>query len=222
MLNDRARAIYDFIVHFCDEQGYPPSIREIGHEFGIASTNGVRYYLNALESAGYVQARKEGKSRTMVPLRPSFDGAPSTRRLRPVAPPAADKGIPILGRIAAGLPSSETEEWAEGHLTLEDMFPARDDLFALRVNGQSMRDRGIQHGDLVVVRRQEHARDGDAVVAVVGEDATVKTYRRREDAVELVPENPDFKTLTVGPNDEFRLLGVVVGLVRPMSPTRGI
>jgi repressor LexA len=127
-----------------------------------------------------------------------------------------------VGRVAAGLPSAAVEEWAEGELTLEEMFPARDDLFALRVQGQSMKDRGIHHGDLVVVRRQDHARDGDAVVALIGEDATVKTYRRREDTVELVPENPDFQTRVVGPDDDFRLLGVVVGLVRPMGPSRGV
>ena len=225
MLNDKARAIYDFIVRFCDEAGYPPTIREIGEEFHIASTNGVRYYLKALESAGYVKARQEGKSRCIVPLMSSsarVAGGAATRRMaRTAAVMAPVAGIPIVGRVAAGLPAEAMEE-IEGHLTLEEMFPARDDLFALRVQGQSMKDRGIHHGDLVVVRRQEHARDGDAVVALVGSDATVKTYRRRDDVVELVPENPDFKTLTVGPDDDFRLVGVVVGLVRPMGPTRGV
>jgi len=222
MLNDKARAIYDFIVRCCDEQSLPPTIREIGAEFGIKSTNGVRYYLNALESAGYVQARKDGKSRSIVPLQMPFRGASGPRRTPPRGAHARAVGIPIMGRVAAGLPMTAEETWSEGHLTLEDMFPSNDDLFALRVNGQSMRDRGIHHGDLVVVRKQEHARDGDAVVALVGDDATVKTYRRREDTVELVPENPDFQTLTVGPDDDFRLLAVVVGLVRPMGQTRGV
>ena len=102
------------------------------------------------------------------------------------------------------------------------MFPAREDLLALRVDGQSMRDRGIHDGDVVVVRKQEHARDGDAVVALVGGDATVKTYRRVGDVVELVPENPDFTTLRLGPDDDLRLLGVVVGLVRPLGGARRI
>jgi repressor LexA len=222
MLNEKARAIYDFIVHSSEDSGFPPTIREIGEEFQILSTNGVRYYLSALERAGYLQPRTNGKSRNLIPLRPPFRRATTPGHGASVLAMSQSAGIPILGRVAAGLPSAEATEWVEGHLSLEDMFPAQDDLFALRVKGQSMRDRGIHHGDLVVVRRQEHARDGDAVVAVVGEDATVKTYRRREDAVDLVPENPDFQTLTVGPDDDFRLLGVVVGLVRPMGPTRGI
>src|SRR5512140_2128755 len=224
MLDDKARRIYDFIVRFCDDNGYPPTIREIGEEFQIASTNGVRYYLKALESAGYVKARTENKSRCIVPLvlpGRSASGALAGRGGRGAVAAARPEGIPIVGRVAAGKPSEAIEE-IEGHLTLEEIFPARDDLFALRVQGQSMKDRGIHHGDLVVVRRQVHARDGDAVVALLGDDATVKTYRRREETVELVPENPEFQTRVVGPDEDFRLLGVVVGLVRPMGPTRGV
>jgi repressor LexA len=128
-------------------------------------------------------------------------------------------GIPIWGSVSAGTLMGAGEE-VEGHLTMDEMFPASDDLFALRVRGLSMKDRGILDGDLVVVRKQEHARDGDAIVALVGGDATVKTYRRTADAVELVPENPDFQVLRVGPDDDFRVAGVVVGLVRPMGLQR--
>jgi repressor LexA len=83
-----------------------------------------------------------------------------------------------------------------------------------------MRDRGILDGDLVIVRPQEHAREGDAVVALVGDDATVKTFRRNGDGIDLVPENPDFDVLHVGPHDDFRVLGVVTGLVRAPAGTR--
>jgi len=221
MLNDKALAIHEFIVRITEEMGYPPTIREIGEEFQILSTNGVRYYLRALEKAGYIALNKDRKSRSIVSLR-------SAARLRRNAPArggftgaVADAGIPIIGRVAAGVPIEAVEN-IDGHLTLDEMFPARDDLFALRVDGQSMRDRGIHDGDVVVVRKQEHARDGDAVVALVGGDATVKTYRRAGDVVELVPENPDFKTLRVGPDDDLRLVGVVVGLVRPMGGPRRI
>jgi repressor LexA len=217
MLNDKARAIYEFILRFTEESGYPPTIREIGEEFQITSTNGVRYHLKALEAAHYVQPRERGKSRGIVPLRPRARaaGGPMQRGARP------STGIPIVGRVAAGVPIEAVEN-VEGHLVLEEMFPAREDLFALRIEGQSMRDRGIRDGDVVVVRKQEHARDGDAVVALVGGDATVKTYRRTDDAVELLPENPDFKTIHVGPDDDFRLVGVVVGLVRPMGGPRRV
>ena len=221
MLNEKALAIHEYIVRITEEMGYPPTIREIGEEFAILSTNGVRYYLRALEKAGYISATADRKSRSIVSLR----SAARTRRGAPARgefPGAvADAGIPIIGRVAAGVPIEAVEN-IDGHLTLEEMFPARDDLFALRVDGQSMRDRGIHDGDVVVVRKQEHARDGDAVVALVGGDATVKTYRRVGDVVELVPENPDFTPLRVGPDDDLKLVGVVVGLVRPMGGPRRI
>jgi repressor LexA len=226
MLTDKARSVYEFIVRYTQEQGYPPTIREVGKAFEFSSTNGTRHYLNMLEQAGYLKKRLKGKSRAIVPV---FDGAvegaatPRDRASRlsrsrvPARPVSA--GIPILGRVAAGTLMGADEE-IEGHLSLDEMFPASDDLFALRVRGLSMKDRGILDGDLVVVRKQEHARDGDAIVALVGGDATVKTYRRTADAVELVPENPDFQVLRVGPDDDFHVAGVVVGLVRPMGLQR--
>jgi repressor LexA len=105
-------------------------------------------------------------------------------------------------------------------VTLDEMFPARDDLFALRVKGESMKDRGILNGDVVVVRNQSTVRNGDPVVALVGDDATVKTYRRTADAIELVPENPEFETLRFEQGEGVKILGVVVGLVRPMGIPR--
>lgn len=219
MLNDKAREIHRLIVEFVEENHYNPTIREIGKAASISSTNGVRYYLERLEAAGLIKRdRKRSRGVTLVETHRHPGGASVTAMSRPtVAEPP--RGIPIYGRVAAGLPLL-AEENLEGHVALEEMFPAHDDLFALRVDGQSMKNRGILDGDVVVVRRQE-AREGDAVVALVGEDATVKTYRRTaEDVVELVPENPDFKTLRVGPEDDFKVLGVVVGLVRPMGSKR--
>jgi len=219
MLNDKSLEIHRHIVDFVAERGYTPTIRELGAVASISSTNGVRYHLDLLESAGYIQ-RDRKRSRGIVLLVPDRKGeAGAITALPKRAAPEAPRGIPIVGRVAAGLPLL-AEENLDGHLTLDEMFPANDDLFALRVDGLSMKDRGILDGDVVVVRRQEYAREGDAVVALVGEDATVKTYRRTADAVELVPENPDFKTLRVGPEDDFRVLGVVVGLVRPMGIPR--
>lgn len=226
MLTDKARAVYEFIVRYSQDHGYPPTIREVGAAFDFSSTNGSRYYLDKLEKAGYVRKRLKGKSRAIVPVMSEArdDRAMIAERpLRTLHGRGSDllpsPGIPILGRVAAGLPLL-AEENVDGHLAMDEMFPASADLFALRVQGQSMKDRGILDGDVVVVRKQEHARDGDAVVALVGEDATVKTFRRTADAVELVPENPDFKTLRVGEDDDFRVVGVVVGLVRPMGLLR--
>ncbi len=240
MMNDKTRAIHGFIFRRSQEEGSAPTMREIGQEFGINSTNGVRHHLRVLEDAGYID-RTDRKARAIRVLVAPNDatgverarfGGPRSAPADPHGAPGvhgahgasrvADRtgsGIPILGRIAAGLPI-EAQEDQEGELAIEDLFGNGRDLFALRVQGQSMRDRGILPGDLVVVHKQEHARDGDAVVALLGDDATVKTFRRTADGVDLVPENPDFEVRHVGPDEDFRVLGVVVGLVRPPGGPR--
>jgi repressor LexA len=234
MMNDKTRAIHGFIFRRSQEEGSAPTMREIGQEFGINSTNGVRHHLRVLEDAGYID-RTDRKARAIRVLvapndatgveRARFGGprsVPAEARDVHGASRVADRagsGIPILGRIAAGLPI-EAQEDQEGELAIEDLFGNGRDLFALRVQGQSMRDRGILPGDLVVVHKQEHARDGDAVVALLGDDATVKTFRRTPEGVDLVPENPDFEVRHVGPDDDFRVLGVVIGLVRPPGGPR--
>jgi repressor LexA len=219
------RAVFSFITEYAKEQGSAPTIREIGDAFGIKSTNGVRHHLSALEKDGYITLVPR-KARGIRVLVASGEMTGSTRRpgrAEVHASRVADApgpGIPLLGRIAAGRPLL-AEENVEGHLALDELFPGGD-LFALRVQGPSMRDRGILDGDLVVVRQQPHAREGDTVVALVGDDATLKTFRRTDEGVELVPGNPDFQVLRVGPQDDFRVLGVVVGLVRSPSGSRRV
>ena len=212
--------VFGFIDAYSREHGCAPTIREIGLAFGIRSTNGVRHHLWALERDGYIELvpKKSRGIRMLVEAGETADEirrhVPSNGRPSRVAD-RARRGIPLLGRIAAGLPLL-AEENIEGRLALSDLFPGKD-LFALRVHGQSMRDRGIFDGDLVVVHPQEHARTGDAVVALIGDDATLKTFRRTDEGVELVPENPEFSILRVGPDDAFKVLGVVVGVVRSTS-----
>lgn len=220
MSNDKAQAIYEYLLRYAGEHGYPPTIREIGEEFGISSTNGVRHYLTVLERKGYLRRGKK-ISRGLELLEPSRHAVAATvldssRREFVARREASRAGIPILGRVAAGAPVL-AEENVEGHLALEDLFPARGETFALRVSGESMRDRGILAGDLVIVRQQDHARDGDTVVALLGDDATVKTYRRTAEGVDLIPANPDFSVKKVRPDEDFRVLGVVVGLIRPQA-----
>jgi repressor LexA len=222
-LNEKAQAICDYIARCVEEQGYPPTVREIGERFGITSTNGVRYHLAALERAGFLRRNKKiSRGIELLARAREMRVADRAAGRVPRAPlrPQPIAGIPILGRVAAGTPLL-AEENVDGRLSLDEVFPAQDDLFALRIEGMSMRDRGILHGDVVVVRKQEHAREGDAVVALLGDDATVKTFRRADDAVELVPANPDFPVLRVGSEDDFRILGVVVGLVRPPGARLG-
>lgn len=198
MLNEKARKILAFIQRFARENGYPPTIREIGTAFGISSTNGVRYYLNLLEKGGHL--KRSGRiSRGIGPTEPV--GAP---------------GIPILGRVAAGQPIL-AEENHEGTLEPLELFGDPKGLFALKVRGDSMIDAGILPGDYVVVHHQERANSGEIVVALVGEEATVKYYRPREDSVELVPANPKYDPIVVAEESDFRILGTVRGVIRTVG-----
>ena len=198
MLNERAGNILAFIQGFTRENGFPPTIREIGEAFRISSTNGVRYYLNMLEKGGHL--KRSGRI---------------SRGIGPTAP-VATAGIPILGRVAAGQPIL-AEENHEGTIETAQMFGDPRGLFALKVRGDSMIDAGILAGDYVVVRHQGTANAGDIVVALVGDEATVKYYRPREDSVELVPANPKYEPIVVAEETDFQILGTVRGVIRTIG-----
>ena len=195
MLNERAKEIHAFIQRFRKERGSAPTIREIGVHFRIASTNGVRYYLKMLEDAGYI-IRNRKISRGIGPA----------QVMRPI-------GIPVLGRVAAGQPIL-AEENLSGNLDMGDMFGQTDELFALRVRGDSMIDAGILEGDYVIVRKQETARAGEIVVALIEDEATVKRYQPKRGHIELVAENAKYEPIVVDQDASFRLLGTVRGVVR--------
>jgi repressor LexA len=204
MLNDRAREILSFVKRFTREHGYPPTIREIGAEFQIRSTNGVRYYLALLEKSGHL--KRSGKI---------------SRGIGPVSTPAPASGrsgysIPILGRVAAGQPIT-AEETIEGSIEPLEMFGDPSGLFALRVRGDSMIDAGILEGDYVLVRKQESANAGEIVVALLENEATVKYFHPRRGAVELVPANPKYEPIVVKPDAGLRILGVVRGVMRTLG-----
>ena len=201
MLNERAREIHSFIQRFRREKGSAPTIREIGRQFGISSTNGVRYYLNLLEKAGYIR-RTGGISRGIAPS---------------AATATATAGIPVLGRVAAGQPILAEENWS-GSLELTDMFGETEQLFALQVRGDSMVDAGILPGDYVIVQKQETARAGEIVVACLGDEATVKYYFPEKDYVRFQPANDAMAPILVRASD-FRptmLLGLVIGVYRKL------
>lgn len=198
MLNERAREILAFIRRFKNEKGFPPTIREIGSEFTINSTNGVRYYLNLLEKDGHLKRR--GKISRGIELEDEDGGS----------------GIPILGRVAAGQPILAEQSY-EGEISPSELFGDPKSLFALRVRGDSMIEAGVMEGDYVIVRSQAKADSGEMIVALVSEETTVKFYRPRADRVELEPANARYEPIVVEPNSDFRILGVVKGVVRTVG-----
>lgn len=201
-LTARQQEMLDYIERETSSTGVPPSIRQIGTALGISSTNGVRLHLQALQKKGYIR-RSQRTSRGIVSL----------NRLSTAASPSRSTtvDIPILGRVAAGTPIMAAENH-EGSLTLDASLIKNQESFALRVNGDSMVNAGILDGDIVVVRLQQGADNGDIVVARVGEEATVKRFYREQDAIRLQPENP---SLTPIYSTDVEICGKVVALVRP-------
>ena len=196
-MNERAKEILTYLQNFSRENGYPPTIREIGEAFEITSTNGVRYYLEMLEKAGHLK-RTSKLSRGIDIL---------------TAAPKPLLGIPILGRVAAGQPILADENF-EGRLATEEIFGDTSGMFALKVRGDSMIDAGIHEGDFVVVRQQERANAGQIVVALLEDEATVKYYQPKRDRIELVAANVKYKPIVVDRDTEFRILGAVKGVLR--------
>lgn len=207
-LTKRQREVLDFIRQTIENKGWPPTIREIGENFKIASTNGVRTILSALTKKGYIR-RMPLVSRGIELVKKekhSFDYARKRAYL----------AVPLVGRIAAGLPTLAVEN-IEGSIAVDRSFLPGGDVFSLKVVGDSMKDSGIFDGDYVLARVQSTAEKGDIVVAVIGEEATVKTYVPQKNRVRLEPANPAFEPIIVNPRDsEFRIAGKVIGLLRRM------
>jgi repressor LexA len=207
-LTARQMQVLEFIRQSIHDRGYPPTLREIGAHMGIRSTNGVNDHLRALERKGYL-TREDMKSRALRP-----------KEVREGLPARSDDHedlveIPILGRVAAGMPL-----YAEEHLLdtvrIDQSLLRSGEIFGLRVSGDSMVDAGIQNGDYVFVRKQATAERGDIVVALIGDEATVKRYFPERDYIRFQPENSTMAPILVRAVD-FRptmLLGIVVGLYR--------
>ena len=206
-LTSRQKAILDFIRAEIARCGRPPTLREIGERFGLRSTGSVRDHLRALERKGHIDRQRHLSRGIALRSRP-----PAASRRAPRPQPGAR--IPLLGDIAAGQPALAIENLDDA-LTLDPTLFGGGELFALRVTGDSMRDAGIYDGDHVVVRRQETAANGDIVVALVDDDATVKRFFHEGHRVRLQPENDAFDPIYLNPRDaELQLLGRVVGVLR--------
>ncbi|MBF0569729.1 MAG: transcriptional repressor LexA [Candidatus Omnitrophica bacterium] len=191
-LTDKQRDVLKFIYEQIRFQQLAPTIREIGDHFGFTSTGTVRDYLKALVDKGYIRIQ-EGKSRAIELVKEALFQ------------------VPVLGRVQAGQPVYAAEDLV-GYLSLEPLAFPGPDVFALRVRGLSMRDAGIMEGDFVLIRKQEHAQSGDIVVALIGDEATVKRLARRGDKYFLDPANPDFEPIPV--TAEVSIIGKVLQVVR--------
>jgi repressor LexA len=199
-LTKRQQEIFDFIKRYGTEHGYPPTVRDIGKAIGLTSSSTVHAHLANLEKIGLLR-RDPSKPRAIEVL---VDKAKEV-----VAP----SGLPLVGQVAAGQPVL-AEENIEDYVSVPEIAGGGDGEFLLEVRGDSMVDAGILEGDHVVVRRQDTAGDGEIVVALVGEEATVKRFFREQDHVRLQPEN---KTMEPIRSRDVKVLGRVVGLCRLVS-----
>ncbi len=213
-LTARQRAVVDCIRAAVLERGYPPSMREIGEAVGLTSTSSVKHQLTALEAKGVLR-RDPHRPRAIEVVLPGEDatGAP-VEPAAPAAPEAALaddlSAVPLVGRIAAGGPILADQQ-VEDVFTLPRRLTGEGELFMLAVSGDSMIDAAICDGDWVVVRRQHTADNGDIVAALLDDEATVKTFRRRDGQVWLMPHNPAYTPID---GTHARIMGKVVSVLR--------
>jgi repressor LexA len=200
-LTKRQQEIFDFIKRYSAKYGYPPTVRDIGKAVGLASSSTVHAHLSNLERIGLLR-RDPTKPRAIELLDRAAAGVRSI--VRP--------GLPLVGQVAAGQPVL-AEENIEDYVPTPGLAGGEDGDYLLRVRGDSMMNIGILDGDLVVVKRQDVADDGEIVVALVGEEATVKRYFQESDHVRLQPENDSMEPIR---SREVRVIGKVVGLMRSL------
>ena len=213
-LSGKEKKMLEFIRSSVDAHGFPPSIRELGAAFGIRSTNGVRYYLRRLETEGYLR-RNPRISRGIELVGTAVDSLLDGSALQGIEAIFARGGIPVLGRVAAGAPIL-AEENVDEVLYLEGFVAQHNDLFALRVKGDSMQDAGILDGDIVVVRSQPEATSGEIIVALLDDEVTVKRFQKSPHGYALVPENEAYTPIILSPEAFARVqvLGRVTAVLR--------
>ena len=199
-LTKRQKEIFDFISGYASKHGYPPTVREIGKAVGLTSSSTVHAHLANLEKIGLLR-RDPTKPRAIELL---IDKAKKAIR---------GQGLPVLGRVAAGEPLL-AEENIEEYVEVPEVIGGEDSDYVLKVKGDSMRDAGILEGDYVVVKSSERADNGEIVVALLGEEATVKRFFKEKDRVRLQPENKAYKPIRT---KDAQLLGRVVGVFRKVA-----
>ena len=210
-LTERQQQVLEYIRSSIAHRGYPPTLREIGAHMGIRSTNGVNDHLRALERKGYL-TREDMKSRALRPRDAGVEPAPSSDF--DAEPELVD--VPVLGRVAAGVPILAEENVLDTVRIDRTLIRGGREVFGLRVTGDSMIDAGIFSGDYIFVKKQLTAQRGDIVVALIGDEATVKYYYPEKDYVRFQPANGQMAPILVRASDfkPTMLLGVVVGVFR--------
>ena len=221
-LTERQEKILAFIKKSILEQGYPPTIREIGEHFGIRSTNGVNDHLKALERKGYLH-RGELKSRALSVIdggkaAPRF--AKMSRRELAAVPDAEMVEVAVYGKVAAGQPLLAQDNITD-HVRIDSVLLGNSGkkIFALRVSGDSMIGDGIFDGDYIFVKKQLAAEPGEIVVAMIEDEATVKRFYPEGDRIRFQPSNPRLRPIYVSRDDfrETQIIGVVVGVYRKLN-----
>jgi repressor LexA len=213
-LTKRQQEIFDFIKNYSANHGYPPTVRDIGKAVGLASSSTVHAHLANLEKLGILR-RDPSKPRAIELLdrAASSVGSAVEGAVDNVRSLVRPSGLPLVGQVAAGQPIL-AEENIEEYLEVPPAAGGEEGEYVLRIRGESMIDAGILEGDYVVVRRQDDATDGEIVVALVGEEATVKRFFRENDHIRLQPENREMEPIR---SKDVRVLGRVVGLFRSVS-----
>ena len=197
-LTPRQQEIYEYLASHLEDHGYPPTLREICSEFGMKSTRAASDHLLALERKGYI-ARTRDRSRGIEIMGPR--------------PTAAGQSVPVVGRIAAGEPILAQENISD-RITLDQGLLKGEGNFLLEVQGESMIEAHICPGDQILVRPQETAANGDIVVAMIEDEATVKRFERKGDKLRLLPENAKMDPIVIRNPKELKIVGIVVGLIR--------
>ena len=217
-LTARQQQILELIQNTIASTGSPPTRAEIATEFGFKSANAAEEHLKALARKGAIELLS-GTSRGIRLKGDSLESINASRSKQfmqqfslPI-PSLMQLTLPLIGRVAAGSPILAQEHIEQSFSFESGMFARKPD-YLLKVKGMSMRDAGIMDGDLLAVQSASEARNGQIIVARIGEEVTVKRYRRTKDLIELLPENPEFKIITVDPEEPFAIEGLAVGLIR--------
>ena len=206
-LTNRQQTVLEVIRQWIRERGYPPTIRELGQKLGIKSLRGVTTHLDAIAKKGFLKREPRARSISLSDL-----VAPFERALR----------VPVVGRIRAGEPAL-AQQHVEGHVVIDGSWIGGSaaannaEHFALKVQGDSMINAGILEGDFVIVRQQPSAQDGDIVVALLGDEATIKRFFKESDHIRLQPEHPTLAPIVVNKQQPMSVLGKVVAVFRQVA-----